>query len=126
MAESGRPTTTLASRTPTAATKPSSNGSLRDERSLIALRRWGFAKVLRAVDLLAAVGHDDIGPLGQIDIRGVPFQLTSGHRQLHALLDHLRCPPELLDQLLRLAELRVPAHCLAVLHHVENDVRVRI
>ena len=74
---------------------------------------------------LPGVGHDDVGALGQVQIRRAALQAPPDHRQLHPLLDRGRRPVELFDELLRAAELGLPAHRLSALFHVQDDVRVR-
>src|SRR5688572_27099438 len=103
-----------------------SNDSLRDERSLVALLRCGLAEVGGPVNLLAGVGNHDVGALREIEKRRLSLQLATDHRQLHARLHRLRRPAKLLNELLRRAELRLPANGFYVVNDVKDDVRVRV
>src|SRR6185436_14728827 len=67
------------------------------------------------------VSDDDVGALGEVEIRSAALHAPADHRQLHPLLDGGWRPAELLDERLARPELGGPANRLAALIDVEND-----
>src|SRR5689334_25173217 len=88
--------------------------------------RRRLAEVRGAVNFLARVGDRDLRALREIHVRVAALDHPADERDGHARLHRLRAPTELLDQLLRAAELRGPPGCLpARIRHVKDDQRVR-
>ena len=59
-------------------------------------------------NLLAGVGHDDLGHLGKVDIRSTALNTTSDDRDFVARLQSRLIPAELFDQARRAAEFSAP------------------
>ena len=78
-------------------------------------------------NLLAGVGHDDLGHLGKVDIRSAALHATSNHSDFISRLERRLVPAELFDQARRAAELSAPSYRFSrVVRHGHDDERMRI
>src|SRR4029453_6258326 len=70
--------------------------------------RRRLAEARGAINLLARVSHGDLRALREVHVRVAALADAADEGDRHARLHRLRAPSELLDQLLRAAELRGP------------------
>src|SRR4030095_15556598 len=78
-------------------------------------------------DLLAGIGHNDLGLFGKVDIRSTALDAASDDSDFVSRLQSRLIPAELFNQSRRASKLCSPANrCARLVGHIHNDHRMGI